>query len=74
MEKLSEKELENLDIAIKEMNKMKDEQETISIEKWLEELLRKRDDIHNQILEYQLNYNMSWPFDLILIKCLIWKK
>lgn len=63
-EKLTPKELIYLDEAIEEMNKIKYDKEIIAIEKWLEQLLKKRNDIDNQILLYQIKHNMSWPFDI----------
>lgn len=68
MEKFTQEELENLDIAISEMYYLEKIKRIKQQEKWLEDLLRKRNEIDNQILHYQYEHNMSWPFDLNWLK------
>lgn len=62
--KLTPEQLQELDTAIDNVRNIEKEKETRDIEKWLEDLLKKRQEIDNQILKYQFIHKISWPFDL----------
>ena len=62
--KLTPQELIYLDEAISEMNYHEKIKELQQQEEWMENLIRKRQDIDNEILHYQLKHMMSWPFDI----------
>lgn len=63
-EKLTKEELEQLDIAISEMKYLEKIRRIEKEEKEFWDLLRKRNEIDNEILHYQYKHNISWPFDL----------
>ena len=57
--KLTTEELQKFDCAIEEMHKNESDKKTIEIEKHMKELLIKREEIDDEILQYQFKNNLS---------------